>query len=132
VKKYEDLLELSAQKKGRGSSRAAQKRVWTLWTPLLTLLFVIVGVIGIVLSWIIFFALIADESLLIPLVAVLNITTPSLLWITVFLLTRNKEHVTRNRMRLHSAIGFIISIGIAYVLLIPWAFFVIAFRDVRM
>lgn len=135
MKKIEDLFEISAPKKIRGSSRTevvAQKRIWMLWTPLLVLLFVIVGIVGITLSWFIFFILIADKSVLFPFVAMLNLIIPVVLWSIFFLLTRNAEEITRNRVRLYSAIGFIIAIGVSYVLLMPWAFFVIAFRDVRM
>ena len=135
MKKIEDIFEISPARetsKARGDNSVPKIRVWTLWTPLWVLGFVIVGIFGIVLSWILFFALITDESLLFPLIAMMGVIAPGVLWIIVLLLTNDKEQITRNRVRIQSAIGFLIAIGVAYMLLMPWAFFVIAFRGVSM
>ena len=130
MQKIEDIFEISPSRET--SNSVPTRRVWTLWTPLWIFFFAIVGIFGIVLAWILFVALIADESLLSPLIAMMGVIAPGVLWIIILMMTNDKEQLTRNRVRLHSAIGFFIAIGVAYVLLMPWAIFVIACRGVRM
>ena len=130
MQKIEDIFEISPSRET--SNSVPTRRVWTLWTPLWIFFFAIVGIFGIVLAWILFVALIADESLLSLLIAMTGVIAPGVLWIIVLMMTNDKEQLTRNRVRLQSAIGFFIAIGVAYVLLMPWAIFVIACSGVRM
>jgi hypothetical protein len=134
VNELDDVLEISGESR---EERVAEERIerpkrrWILST-LLVLFFTLLGALTIFITWSVCFALIEHDALLYGFTLVMTFGAPTVLWWVICMLTRKAKQPKKGRVRLTSAIGFVIALVLSYVLLIPWVLFAIAFRDVRM
>lgn len=102
---------------------------------LLVVLFTIIGVIGILISWVILYAVsdsVISKDMALPFIQGLTVITPILLWGITFFLTRHVQPPLQQDIRLFSAIGLFLAVGIAWVGLAPFAMLGIGFKGVRM
>ena len=101
----------------------------------IVLLSCLAGVAGIVLSWLVVYALsdtVLRKSIALILIWGLTVLVPVILWMAMGSLERYIHPPLQDDFRLYCIIGLCIGVGIAWILLTPFAMLIIGFKGVKM